>query len=317
MTYRKWTREEDLFLLRASDSDAIVKFPDVSLTTLQRRRRMLKAQPTISDGVSLGLTGLERVSFDTQNFSAIVVGDFQSPFHDERTLDAFNLFIEREGMKYDAIINVGDHFDNYAISRYDKDKRRASTEEWLKEKEVGLNIFREWKRIFSGDIILLMGNHEDRWNSYLNTAPDKIREAAGDALDFENVYGLKELGVVTFPYMQPVLFGDVTITHGTRTNSTTPGSTALKEIRTRFGTNVIVGHCHTGALVTQRYVHGTAVGIENFTMADLDGLGYAMFPNWQQGFTILNVINGKAFMTPVLISNHTFVFNGMLYSPRG
>lgn len=293
-------------------------FPGVKIATLHRRKRMLKAAPTMSEGISLGLSGLERVSFDTRNFRAVVVGDFQSPFHNKEALKAFNFFLKDEAENLEAIINIGDHFDNYSISRYSKDKRRGSLEEWKKEKAIGLSIFEDWRKFYSKDILLLYGNHEDRWNQYVDNMGDPmIREAAGESLVFEKVYGLDKLDIITFPYMVPVTLGDVTITHGTRSNSTSPGATALKEIRTRFGTSVIVGHCHSGALVTQRYIHGTAVGVENFTMADLDGLGYAMFPNWMNGFSYLRVENGRSYITPVPMTNNTFMFNGKIYTPKG
>lgn len=317
--YTKWTREQDLLLLKTNtDEELQTLFPGVKLETLKRRKRMVKSQPTISDGTALGLSGVERVTFDTRNFKAYVIGDFQAPYHSEPATESFRLLLQDTAHDVDAVINVGDHFDNYAVSSYNKDKRRASHEEWLREIAVGNSIFAGWRSVFDGDILLLKGNHEDRWDRYLNDqAPDKVREAAGDALEFDNVYELNKYNIITFPYMQPVLFGDVVITHGTRSSTTQPGSVALKEIRQRFGTNVIVGHCHSGAMVTQRYIHGTAVGIENFTMADLDGLGYAMFPNWLNGFTYLEVRDGKSYLQPVPMHNSTFVFNGKLYTPKG
>lgn len=314
--YKKWSREEDVRLLRADESQLTILFPDIRLDTLKRRRRMLRAQPALSDGVSLGLSGVERVSFDTNNFTAFVIGDLQVPFQNKEALAAFSHLLD--DTKVDVIINDGDHFDNYAISRYQKDKRRGTYEAFKREREEGLSIFGEWRTRHSGDIILLKGNHEERWENYvMNNAEDIILDVAGEALNFDNVFDMKRHDVITFPYMQPVLFGDTIITHGTRASTTTPGSTALKEIRQRFGTNVIVGHCHSGAMVAQRYVWGTAVGIENFTMANLDGLGYAMFPNWCNGFTHLRVVDGKGYLTPVPIQNNTFIFNGKLYTPRG
>jgi len=319
MTYRKWTREQDLLLLKTStDEELLTLFPDVKLDTLKRRKRMVKSQPTVSDGTALGLSGLERVNFDTRNFKAYVIGDYQAPFHNKAATESFLRLLEDTADSIDVVINDGDHYDNYAVSSYSKDKRRGSVENWKQEIEVGNSIFADWRSVFDKDILLLKGNHEDRWDRYLNDqAPDKVREAAGEALDFDKVYGLDKYNIITFPYMQPVLFGDVVITHGTRSNTTSPGTTALKEIRQRFGTNVIVGHCHSGAMVTQRYIHGTAVGVENFTMADLDGLGYAMFPNWLNGFTYLEVRDGKSYLQPVPMHNNTFAFNGKLYTPKG
>lgn len=320
MSYRKWTREEDLALVRAKSEDELSSlFPGVKVSTLKRRRRLIKAQPSVSEGTALGLSGLERVHFDTRNFKGIVIGDFQSPHHNREALAAFNYLLADIKDDLDVIIDDGDHYDNDAVSRYKKDARRATLESFKEARDIGNDIFKSWRDVgFGGDILLLKGNHEQRWDNYiLNEASDKILEFAGDSLSFERVFETGKYGVISFPYMQPVLFGNTVITHGTRSSTTTPGSVALKEIRQRFGTSVIVGHCHSGALVTQRYTHGTAIGIENYTMANLDELGYAMFPNWMNGFTYLHMVEGVGHMQTVPMINNTFVFNGKLYTPKG
>jgi len=315
MTYKRWTRTEDIKLVKTADADLTTAFPGVGVETLRRRRRLLRNQPAMSVGVSLATSGLERLSTDLDNFTAYVIGDFQVPYHNKKALAAFNHLLADQPV--DLIINDGDHWDNYSISRFGKDPRRASIEAWREEVEEGRVIFEDWKKVHKGEIVLLKGNHEKRWSDFCNQSSSKILEAAGEALSFEHIYGLDDLGVVTFDYMQPVTFGNVTITHGTKGNSGTPGAMVLGEIRKRFGTHVIVGHCHTGAMTTQRYIGGSWVGIENFTMADVDGLEYTMFPNWHNGFTFLRVVNGEAHLQPIVINNNEFVFNGKLYTPTG
>ena len=320
---RRWTREEDLTLIGSkTDKEMVSNFPDLNIATLQRRRRMLRAQPSLSDGVSLGITGLEATSFDPKNFHAIVLGDIQSPFHDRLSIRSVNnlLVYLKNNSRLDVLINNGDHFDNYAISRFDKSKLRGEASSFRKEVEVGTEIFAEWRRSLGDDldIILHMGNHEDRWAHFLEqNVPDQVYAVAGDSLDFAKIYGLDSLGVQLIPYKRPVIYGEYVITHNTKSNQAQPGTTVLNLIRKKYGQSLIVNHIHTGAMVTQRYVGGTYVGIENFSLADFDQLDYAEFPNWCQGFTYLVTRDGVSYAHPVPIINHCFEFDGKIFSPEG
>jgi hypothetical protein len=294
-------------------------FPDVRLGTLQRRRRLLRSQPAASAGITLGLLALNDTRFDPKNFEAVVVGDLQSPFHDERALSSFNYFLKDMAHRINVLIDNGDHYDNYAISAFHKDKGRGTPEAFAREIEIGTNIFREWREILGEgvDIILHRGNHEDRWDRYLtNPNLDHLYAVAGDKLDFADVYGLNELGVIVVPYMQPVLYGEVVVTHGT-TSSKKAGVVALAAIQQKYARSVILNHVHTGAMVTQRYLDRTCVGVENFTLCRIDDLGYAEYPNWSQGFSYVKTVDGATHIQPVMMNNQSFVFDGKLYTPEG
>ena len=324
---KRWTRNEDARLVACTTDEAMVEaFPAISLSTLQRRRRLLRQQPQMSEGVSLGLNGLERTRFNPRDFSAIIVGDLQSPFVDHDALAAFNSMLGDLGTVHpaiDVLIDNGDHYDNYAISRYKKTEGRGTPEAFVREVTQGTAIFEEWRRILGPDvdIVLHKGNHEVRWDAYLETQDTEhlyaiMKVVDPEALTFEHITGLDKLGIITVPYMKPTLYGDVIVTHGTK-SSQNAGMTVRNAIRGQFGTNVVLNHIHTGAMVAQRYIGGTVIGIENFTMADLDGLGYAEWPNWVQGFTYMKVVDGVSYLRPVVMRNQCFEFDGVVYTPRG
>ena len=318
---RRWTREEDLRLVAATTDDAMrVEFPDVNLPTLQRRRRMLRAQPNMSEGRSLALSGLNETRYDPKNFMAVVVGDLQAPFHDVRALASFNAFLHDVKDTIDCLIDNGDHYDNYAISRFNKSEGRGTPEAFTHERDTGTRIFADWRNLLGDDVDLILhkGNHEDRWDAYLEqNLPDHVYLVAGDRLDFASVYGLDELNVHVIPYKVPVLYGDMVVTHNTKSNTANPGTTALKHIQQRYGSSVLINHVHTGAMVTQRHIGGHYIGIENFMLADFNQLTYAEFPNWAQGFTVLNVVDGVTYPTPVTMLNQCFHYGGKLYTPEG
>lgn len=316
----KWTKEADRRLISIPNGKLTQEFPGIPLATLQRRRRLIRAQRNTSDGVTLSIDGLENTRFDPNNFSAVVIGDVQSPFHDTRAISSLNKLLEdlAESDSIDLLIANGDIYDCYAISSYRKEEGRGTPEAFKTEMQIGTNLFKRWRDILGPhrDIILIKGNHETRWDRYLETVgKDHLYAVLGERMGFREVFGLNELDVHVIPYKKPVRFGDVTITHGT-TSSKAAGNVARNAIQERFGTSVILNHCHTAAMVTQRYIDRVAVGIENFTLCSLDGLGYAEFPNWAQGFTVLRVKDGKSYIQPVAMVEQSFYYGSKFYAPE-
>src|SRR5437667_5051611 len=69
---------------------------------------------------------------------AVIANDFQIPFHDERALSLFKLFLRRE--RPDWLILNGDFQDFWEISSYDLTPR--SGQEFKREIETGQKILR-------------------------------------------------------------------------------------------------------------------------------------------------------------------------------
>src|SRR5204863_7804654 len=94
----------------------------------------------------------------------VIANDFQIPFHDERALSLFKLFLRRE--RPDWLILNGDFQDFWDISSYDRTRRNGK--EFRTEIEIGKRILRSFRRSLPhGRITWIEGNHEFRLRKYL------------------------------------------------------------------------------------------------------------------------------------------------------
>ncbi|PYV22393.1 MAG: hypothetical protein DMG24_16925, partial [Acidobacteria bacterium] len=95
---------------------------------------------------------------------AIVANEFQIPFHDEKALLLFKLFLRRE--RPDWLILNGDFQDFWKISSYDLTPRGGN--DFKREIELGRSILRSFRRALPhARITWIEGNHEFRLRKYL------------------------------------------------------------------------------------------------------------------------------------------------------
>jgi hypothetical protein len=94
----------------------------------------------------------------------VVANDFQIPFHDEKALLLFKMFLRRE--RPDWLILNGDFQDFWEISSYDLTPR--SGKDFKREIEIGRGILRSFRRSLpNARITWIEGNHEFRLRKYL------------------------------------------------------------------------------------------------------------------------------------------------------
>src|SRR2546427_11154479 len=95
---------------------------------------------------------------------AVIANDFQIPFHDERALLLFKMFLRRE--RPDWLNLNGDFQDFWEISSYDLTPRSGT--EFKSEIETGRKILRSFRRSLTrARITWIEGNHEFRLRKYL------------------------------------------------------------------------------------------------------------------------------------------------------
>ena len=92
-----------------------------------------------------------------------------------------------------------------------------------------------------------------------------------------------------WPYAELLVTPHLTVTHGWLARKGA-GASARATVE-RLRRSVIVGHTHRLAQVYVTYDEETPlIAVEGGTMALIrGGLGYAMKPDWQNGFTIIHV----------------------------
>ena len=125
---------------------------------------------------------------------ALIANDFQIPFHDEKALLLFKMFLRRE--RPDWLILNGDFQDFWEISSYDLTPR--SGKDFRLEIETGKKILRSFRRSLPrARITWIEGNHEFRLRKYLI---QNARELYGlPGVSVPDIFDLKRLGIEYVP----------------------------------------------------------------------------------------------------------------------
>jgi hypothetical protein len=229
-------------------------------------------------------------------------GDHHAPHHDRELHERVVAWL-REHKPHRGII-LGDLLDLDQVSRHRHDPEWTSgVQETI---DQGYAILRAYVEASPGTRWqLLSGNHEDRLR---NAVIDNLRglhgvRRAGDdshpVLSVAHLLRLDELGVEyvraggTYEHDQIIVSENLAARHGwiARKGSGTSARATIEHLRH----SIVIGHTHRQSQVfhTSHSIDGeprTLVGVEAGTLANIrGGLGYAISPDWVQGFAVANV----------------------------
>lgn len=247
----------------------------------------------------------------------VVISDHHCPHQDE-DLHAATVQWLRDRQPGEIVV-AGDLLDYDAVSRHRANPEWAATlQDCI---DSGYRVLRDYVDACpDSHFTMLAGNHEDRLR---NAVLENLRAAFGvtraryepdeqdhAVLSLPHLLRLDELGVEFVggisPYSQyrHKLADTVAVRHGYMSRSGA-GASAIATVR-HLRHSCIIGHCHRLAVVhlTEHDIDGkarTLVGAEAGTMAKIEGgLGYAVAPDWQQGFISLRIWpDGGVAVTPV------------------
>lgn len=138
----------------------------------------------------------------------IVIGDAHAPFEDASAITEIIEVIRRR--RPTRIVIAGDWFDNYQLSRFDKDPRRINALQ--DDIDVGRDLIATIKRAApKARIDFLEGNHEFRLRKYICSHPELASLRALDPLTF---FCMENLGVQWHNYRQALVVDGFRIVHG-------------------------------------------------------------------------------------------------------
>lgn len=138
----------------------------------------------------------------------LIISDVHIPFHDPLAVEvALRTGLEKE---VDAVILNGDIIDFFAISRWLKDPRLRDLSGEIEKTRELLHLVRE---LFPGrQILYKLGNHEERWDSYLFL---KAPELLGvEEFQLSKILHCDQLNIHMFDILQDIRLGDLTVLHG-------------------------------------------------------------------------------------------------------
>lgn len=239
-----------------------------------------------------------------------VINDVQIPFEDKPVL--WGLVVPfLQSLKLDGVVLNGDIVDNYEISDYEKDPRHRSF--GLRAERKGVARLLDAFASVPGKVYLA-GNHEDRFRRYAwGRVPELVR--ADIMPSYETAFGVTARGWEYKPYGGHIQLGKLLVTHGFLVAQDS-GASAKRHFA-RLGTSLMIGHTHRVGQYHVTNQSGDHAAYENFCLCRLDGFGglnYTQFPNWQQGFSIVDVFDGGLFNVQQIriLKRRFFLYGGQI-----
>lgn len=235
--------------------------------------------------------------------------DTHAPYHNKLSWSLLGAVVEDQ--EPDLLIDLGDHFDCYAVSQHRKDpSRRRDLQEELEEARECLRIFDGIKKKY-----FIEGNHEWRFPRFLMDFCPEIYRLLKSRLK-DDLFGLIEDGWIVTPYMQSLTLGKLNVTH----DLDKAGENAVADAIASFMDNVIIGHTH----LLRYVVKGTAFGVPHLGasfgwLGDVEKIDYRhrvkAHRDYVQGFGTfrLDPETGYSWVTPVPIFGNTACVEGKVY----
>lgn len=284
-------------------SCVINQWGDASDPSYQLKLRLERRKPTkfVTPAVHVPpVIRSARPAYSGVSNDTVVLGDQQAPYEDP---EAHALVLQvLKDLKPTAVVLTGDTVDFPDISRHkDNPEWHVSTQECI---DAGYRLIRDYvEAADTASFTKLIGNHDERIrNEILNRAerlygvrpaPTEDDPDPLEALSLRRLLHLDKLGVNliqpngNYTHAQFPIRSDLVVRHGWLTGANAPAK-SLQSI----DFNLIVGHTHRQS-ITKRLVHDhegrvrEQFAVETGCLCRLEGgLGYAVDPNWAQGFAV-------------------------------
>lgn len=251
-----------------------------------------------------------------------VIGDQQAPYHDVDMHGAVLNFLAAE--KPDELVATGDGADFPDISRH------RDNPEWHVPAQQSLDtyymILREYRQANEAmKMVKLPGNHDERIRTELLNRAERLygirRAQVPGEPEEQSVLALPYLlrfDELNIEYIDPKgdyehaqyhLSEHLAVRHGSRTGA----NAALKTVD-RLTHSIIIGHTH-GQSITHRTIYGIdrdpqpITAVETGTTAAIrGGLGYAVDPNWVNGFATVSLWPDGTFHVDLATYKHGYLY---------
>jgi len=235
-----------------------------------------------------------------------VVGDDHNPYHDRKTVAAVNVFLGELQPEY--LVKNGDVTDFYQISKFDKSPERIDKlQDDIDSTTAMLHTQRDL--LPNAVIILIEGNHEDRWRRFLWSKAVEI--ASLRCLQLEKLLRLDEYEISHVSYEDGLMINDIFLVIHGDISSVHSGYTAKRMFEKHGGCGV-TNHCHKGGSFYKRDRFGIWGWWENFCLCNLNP-DWIKNPNWMQGLSLVHFKGKRFWVEQIPIIDHAFMYGGKLY----
>jgi len=213
----------------------------------------------------------------------LVLSDIHFPYHD---FEALELALQHgKDHKANTILLNGDILDFYQLSRFNKDPRQR---DFANELEIGKQFLQSLQKNFKCPIYWKLGNHEERYESYLFVkAPELVGVAE---YELQHLLHFGEYGATLIKDKRIIYAGRLPIVHGHEFHSKAVGQVnPARSLFLKTNRSALVGHSHRTSEHSETDITGKLMTTQS--TGCLCGLApeYARINKWNHGFAFLEV----------------------------
>ena len=236
----------------------------------------------------------------TDDFKKVgVLSDIHVPYHSMSAIICAIKHLREQGI--DCLILNGDIMDFYAISRHEKEK---DLRDFPREIEMARNFLQKIRDLFPLiPIYYKMGNHENRWQRYLNEQAEEFSQL--HEMQFEQFFRLDKLNMIYVPDWQGIELGDLLILHGHELMA--GGMNPSQSTFNKTFCNTLIGHVHRTTSTTKK--NGFKEFFHTYSAGCLTQLSpkYYPFAQHNNGFALVEIENGKTKVQNIMIKDGRIV----------
>ena len=236
----------------------------------------------------------------TEDFKKVgILSDIHVPYHSVSALTCAIKHLKEE--KIDCLVLLGDVFDFYSISRHEKEK---DMRDFPREIEMARNFLQKVRDLFPTiPIYYKMGNHENRWQRYLNEQAEEFSQL--HEMQFEQFFRLDKLNIIYVPDWQGIELADLLLLHGHEVMA--GGMNPSQSTFNKTFCNTIIGHVHRTTSTTKK--NGFKEFFHTHSMGCLTQLSpkYYPFAQHNHGFAVVDIVDGKTKVSNIMIKDGRIV----------
>jgi hypothetical protein len=214
----------------------------------------------------------------------LVAGDIHIPYHDRHSLELMFAYAAR--VKVDGVLFLGDFMDCYQLSMFVKDPRQRHFKDEIQAAQDLLAFVRSKLKL--KHLIWKLGNHEKRWDTYLQLKAPELFGIPGCSLP--EIIHTERYDIEVVPENCPMRHSMLTILHGHEfgRSFSSPVNPA-RGMYLRGGGCIISAHEHRTSQHTEPTVLGT--NISTWSMGCLCDLHppYRTLNKWDHSFAIIHI----------------------------
>jgi predicted phosphodiesterase len=228
-----------------------------------------------------------------------ILSDIHVPFH---SLEALTCAIKHLRISdIDCLVLNGDCFDMYTQSKHEKEKQYRDLP---REIEMNRNFLQKLRDIFPTiPIYYKMGNHENRWQRYLNQEAEEFAQL--HEMQFEQFFRLDKLAINYVPDWQGIEVADLLILHGHEIMA--GGMNPSQSTFNKTFCNTLIGHVHRTTSTIKK--DGFKKFIHSYSTGCLTHLSpkYYPFAQHNHGFALVEITDGKSKVQNIMIKDGKIV----------